>query len=477
MRGWKYDSYRHSLAARGINTRYYVKKSREFRGDIVDDSGDSAAQGKEELYKRKPSRYRGNQPRSPFEVFRQQTTPQTGATRTKGISQFKKVTEEYVRGERSVNKALESLREGNPADVIDLLQKGTKDSAERPKKGQPVAQIPLSFGEKAALKTALAAQALKYAQSGNSIPTSIIEQLDKDDADRILNIQQGVATSLEAQAKEATESPLSRELKKDLPILAGQIADAPAEGLSGVGFLGGGGIKSPLEGTTNVLAGPPSGAASPFGQFPGGKVPNLSSAFDFAGAGTGTNPILAKTPPELRRKAEIVQDQVDSLYKNRDELSKVDLSAYEKGNEAFEKGNREKLIDAISSLQTEESKLRDRWNLVGQTHRNVESIENHTSAFQKASDSNPLWGIGKQGGKQLADQTDKLNKVREGIVKANNQVFGRKRMLQFRLQRLDSTVPPETSVPQTVKRFEQPKGIFKNIDNPVLDNLKRGSFQ
>lgn len=508
-RGWRYDSYKHSLAAQGIKTNYYAKKKSEVRIDIgktgLGDSETISDAGTKATESAVPSKTAEalSKVRSVFSFRRGQETPGTLAQRAKDTTNLRKVTTDLARNERTVNTALASLKEGNPSEVVSLLSirdsKGNlarlaptgKIIQEGPKAGEPeMKMVPLESGEIVALKTALASTAMQYAQAGQHVPDEIMTQLDSADQKRIKSTYDAKTASMSAAEKEALETPMSRQLKKDLSALAGQVADAPSEGFEDVeawgGATGGPGIvtrinelgKTEFVKTNASVGHEEDGIASPFGNFAGGKVPNLSSAFDFAGGGAGTNPILARTPSELRRKAEIVQDQVDSLYDARDELSKADLSAYERGNEAFEHGNREKLIDSIADLQTEESKLKDRWDLIGQTHRNMQSLENHTSSFQKSSDVNPLWGIGKQGGSQLADQTTKINKVREAVIKENNKVFARKRMLQFRLQRLDATVPTENHVPNKVMRFERPdKGFLKSVDNPVMDSFNKGVFK
>ena len=59
-----------------------------------------------------------------------------------------------------------------------------------------------------------------------------------------------------------------------------------------------------------------------------------------------------------------------------------------------------------------------------------------------------------------------MSDVRGELLKANNEVHARRRMLEFSLQRMDSVVPPETSVPKRVTRFrEEEPSIFGGVDN------------
>jgi hypothetical protein len=62
--------------------------------------------------------------------------------------------------------------------------------------------------------------------------------------------------------------------------------------------------------------------------------------------------------PEAKRS----QEEANDLFRNRNKLAKVDMSAYEKGLSAFDKGDREGLIKSIFELESENMKLKDRFN-------------------------------------------------------------------------------------------------------------------
>ena len=157
-------------------------------------------------------------------------------------------------------------------------------------------------------------------------------------------------------------------------------------------------------------------------------------------------------------------------------MAKVDLTAFDKGNVAFKKGDREGLISSIGELQSQESTLKDRWDVLNITHAQVKSRENHEAAFKEKGGilSNVF---GSQGGKMIADQTKKMADVRGDVLKANNEVFTRRKMLEFRLRRLDSVVPPETDVPAKVDRFGtkstkfSPKAFIREVPNPTIEAL------
>jgi hypothetical protein len=88
---------------------------------------------------------------------------------------------------------------------------------------------------------------------------------------------------------------------------------------------------------------------------------------------------------------------------------------------------------------------------------NVESAFNKEGSF--------FGGSG--GGAKLADQSKKVSEVKKEIMKANNEVASRKKMLQYRLQRMDAKVKPETGAPSEVDRFSS--GGKSNGTN-VLDS-------
>lgn len=220
-----------------------------------------------------------------------------------------------------------------------------------------------------------------------------------------------------------------------------------------------------------------------FGDF---NVPRTSESFDFAplasgGDGRSVNVVMKDDPGNLsenvtnvalgesfagkgavvKTPAENVSEKVESLHNARSKLADVDVSAFDDGNKAFKKGNREGLISAIAELQSQEGKLKDRWDLVSQTHAQLKGAQNHDTAFTKKK-SGLFGGFGGgSGADRLVKQTEQLSDVRGEIMKSNNEAFARRKMLEFRLQRLDSRVPPETWTPAVVTRFSDDAG--KNL--------------
>lgn len=170
---------------------------------------------------------------------------------------------------------------------------------------------------------------------------------------------------------------------------------------------------------------------------------------------------------ELASKA--VSDQVDSLYDSKDKLAETDLSKYEDGVKAFKKGDREALIKSIAELESEENKLKDRWTIIGETHRNILSSNNQQSVFHKSGSNFALEN--KSGADKIADQTEKLARVRADVLKSMNQTYTRRALLQGNLTRLNANMSPDKGAPRDVKRLEDVRASsmkIGDIPNPVL---------
>ena len=174
--------------------------------------------------------------------------------------------------------------------------------------------------------------------------------------------------------------------------------------------------------------------------------------------------------PEERKFHEVVQQKVDSLAANKREVAGVDVKAYDEGMAAFKKGDREKVVENIAELQSQEAKLKDRWDLLLQTRSQMMSADNHESLF---SDRGGFFGfLGGDGGRRLADQTEKLSDVRGELLKAGNEVQARRALLEYALKRMDSVVPADTSAPRRVAVLGQAPDRMRgkmdlDIDNPL----------
>ena len=172
----------------------------------------------------------------------------------------------------------------------------------------------------------------------------------------------------------------------------------------------------------------------------------------------------------------MINTQVNSWFNEKDRLSKVDKNFFQKGNTAFEKGDREELIDAITGLQHEERLMKDRWRLVNYTDAMLRNPNFVSQAFADDNTNNVAL-TGSRGAQEVVDNTNKIKEVKKALKKSHDKVFARREMLQKRLSRLDANVLPEEGAPEFDKivRFsgDDAKRSFDmdmfNVMNPVLD--------
>lgn len=455
---WHKERLRHSLAARGIPTsrskKYFATKSPSAQAGITDFTGlgkdDSTEQSKELLKTIGGSRT---------------TQPSTVTQRLRGARGLEEESVDFIRSRRPVEKALESAQAGNVGEVLTLLAKG-KDEA----------GLKITSDQADALQSSLNVHAISLASAGAPVPDGIKERLDPAIVRRINLIEKEQARELESPFK-----TVLREKAVDAAVAAvdlpGAILSTTAKGIgagaeefnnasSDVKSFPGVHQKIEELGNTPIITKNSSIAG-------GGdvEIPRLSDRFNFVDDGReATNPVFKKVD-KTKSFSEDVQGKVDSLHTNRREFARTDTSAFEEGDKAFKEGNRETLIGSIAELQSQEAVLKDKWNFVSQTHAQMMSNQNHESAYKETT-SNLGVIFGSQGSRQLADQATKLNDVRGELVKSNNRVSGRRKMLENRLQRLDSEVPPETSVPKkNVKVFGgEDTMAFLGVDNPVIQN-------
>lgn len=169
-----------------------------------------------------------------------------------------------------------------------------------------------------------------------------------------------------------------------------------------------------------------------------------------------------------------VEDEVNELVQAKDNLAKVDLSPFSAGEKAFEQGNREGLLKSINAIESQEQLLADRWNLVEQTRAVVLSPQARAQAY--VQDDSTLGGIlGGAGGDKLAERTDKLAKVKQAIKDSSNELYARKKLLRYKLQRMDAAAGAisDTSLPrEDIKILGNNRGkLFNELAgmNPVLD--------
>jgi hypothetical protein len=368
------------------------------------------------------------------------------------------------------------------------------------------------YPESSAMRRALELSAIRDAQVGRPVPSEVLSQLDPRvrrevellERERSRRFESQFRTVMRREAQAAAVSAVEAPV-----IAAGEMLSAPAEGIGEILSEGFHGEEQRFPG---VLQRFEAAEQTPFLKPQGNafiddrhddiaRVPIVADAFRFdplIGQGdtnlamrgrnnyfvdNGANILAARVEPsqDVVTFDKVTKQKVEKLHKAKDELADVDMSAFESGNEAFERGNREGLIRAITDLQSKESMMRDRWNLVSKTHAQVVSDQNHEATLRNGSRGAGLLGsgvdifdVGPSGAVALADQTRRVNEVKSAVLKRANDLHARRRMLQYRLKRLDASVPPETWVPRKVDRFDEetPGGLLdvvRHVKNPVTD--------
>lgn len=469
MRGWRYESFRHGLSARGIKTgnanRYFAPKQTLL---VEMKSGD-------EMRKSSKATVEEEDRMGVLSRFLRSGAPSPGKVeeRISGVTGVEEAAEKYVRSGRPVERALDKLEKNDYNEALMLLKNEQYDTS----------------AQKDALVSGLNAYAVRRAQSGSEVPDEILSLTDKNVQKRVDLIQK--------YNERQFESPLKAEAREDLRalkygavgtveatpgVLAGMTGEglrviAPAKVSSEKKYAGVESAEQSLSEspffTTNVFVGhEEDGILRPgwVDQIPerkesGGSFTGDRNVSMQGGAITGENIALSGNPIFGKEKpsnySESVSRKVDSW--DNVKIGKVDISAFKKGNDSFKKGDREGMINAIFDLKSQEGKLKDDWSLIEQTHAQLRSNQNHETAFMDGGSF-----FSKGGAERLSEQSQKLNDAKAEIVKANNKVFSRRRMLEYRLQRLDSNVPPESWAPEDVKRFDDgDKGMF-GVDNPLI---------
>lgn len=478
-RGWYGQSYRHHLAAKGVKTnRYMAKKSLRYYQNVDITSGGAfplvRVADDEPVVQDEQSV--GTPEKTTFYQRVFGVTPLEGRRKAKtrreelvAQQQLTETAEDIARKTTEPTEiAVESLARNNPREALRLLSAGN-----------------LSSDQRDLLTDALGQYAVRLAQAGQEVPEFTIQKQSPSGGFETVDlIDPNVRKQISAIQREQTEfgkGALRRkaeELGKEatLSLLSGGIAGA--KGIVAEPYAEFKQLQSEdFPGILDQKTGVPALGRTPLSdgnEIRGGDnffltTPEpLSKRFDFVTKGQDVNIALKQTPNDQLPTVERVQREVDQLHQSRKKIADVDLSAYDKGNKAFEHGDREEMIRAIAELQSQEAKLKDRWDLLQQTQALVTSFENRATAMQKNNANNAIFRLG-SGGDIIADQTEKLADVRGEVVKANNAVFGRRRMLEFRLQRLDSVVPPESSVPKMIKRFSGSGGNgLIGVNNPVI---------
>lgn len=494
MKGWFKERTRHSLAARGLPTgRYKSKYFQKGKLDTVTIQGEEFPQiplkGRQKE-KERLAEQKGSEAKELLSDVRKAGVPVEQALGEKGEEarrrtveeargllrergKFKEDVEESIRKERPLNVAVAEAQRGIPTSALEIL---AKKQITGPEGG--VRKI--TSDEEETLRSALETFAVQRAKAGVKVSEGVLSQLSRE--------ARGTVKSLAEEKRLEAESPFKKGLRDFERQATVGALEAPVEGIKKEAEIFEAGRRGPSK--------PFPGGPGSEQDFPGafdrgvaGEVPKLPFFTQNALIGDEEQGML-RTPKvprlresitgavgvskeEKRNPADVVVDKAENLFRAKDDLAKVDLSGFDTGTKAFKKGNREDLIDAITSLKSEEGKLRDRWNAVEQVHAQSLAENVQSAAFEKSGE-NPFFNAFSSGASRVEKATDRINEVKESLKKANDKVFARRRMLEFRLQRLDAQVPPEKGAPEKVTRFDREPTVFPgvgemidSVENPV----------
>ena len=483
--GWFGESYRHYLAAKGVKTSKYVPNKFLVSKSKVDDAPASTVRNFN------PSQYDVSEDERSVIQFltginvQGRATPERRIKTLQETQRLQQEAEELIRSKTdAVEIAVQDLGSNRPASATRLLASGALTSSQRD-----------------LVKGAMNEYATRRAQAGLDISNEFKYSVDGKLMDMLHPGVRAQAEALARQRAELGKGEVRREFEKfgreqTMDFLAAGIKGAAIPARTGAfafegykqlesdprisfpGFLDDySGVGRPAPNPTGLGATPFSDGNAITSGFvdarPGernfflNEAEPLSNRFDYVVKGKDVNAVMKRSDVDAIPVVDQVSQAVDQMFDSKDKLSKIDLTPYNVGSRAFENGDREELIRSIVDLKSQESMLKDRWNLLEYTRGQVLSMNNHNSAIAPRPTRNVMFML-HSGGDALAEQTRKLASVRKDLTDSANKVTGRRRMLEYRLQRLDSVAPPEHSVPDQVIRFSKPPTLsLLGVDNPI----------
>lgn len=461
--GWRYESARHSLAARGVRTktgyfsrRYLAEVKSSSAPTLILQTEDVERGGLEKLGIRSPGAAAKEVPAEQelsryahMKVWRGRLLNQIAQQIDAGQFDTVAVEDEFGNiSERKFDDALRSLPATEYRSAISMIRRKVSDLA-RAGIITNTNDVPQSIKEFVVTDPSTVSLIRSYAD-------------DRKDVQRsgFLGRAGNTAGTLAVSAVAGSEV-VARGLARGAQGLFG----AAKEGLDTYPAT----IEGP--GVKNVfLEGYQPGKFSATGSLPSkSDVKRLFSDYPDSSESQGMS------------TDEYVQKEIDELYSARNNFSKVDVSPYDKGVESFDKGDREGLINAITDLEAQEQTLADRWMLAEQSRAQVMKPENRAAAYAKEKGGFmgvSLMGLGGAGGDVLAERTKKVGEVKRLLKEARDQLFTRRKLLRYRLQRMDSVVSPTAESPKsdvmvlrekgpaewlTIPQQTSPKGILKDV--------------
>ena len=546
--GWRYESNRHSLAAKGVSTRYFAKDAKAKYGDFTLASNSEYERGQDAI--RELGKYEKNKNDVKYSGGKDRTTLAKGRpTLTAEESLVRKSTYEIM-ARRPINQAL-SLVEAGRFDSEVPIYDGESDKVTNYVRIDELGKY-LKPAEREALRAAIVSAGVNVIGSGryknvDALPKYVQREIErgrgksyweqlkakatgakelftkeglKKEADllkgKLSNLGRGKTEAEKEIAKKEKEQALLNEApwrselraygrEKVVGAVEGiveGIEDAPGrvgdflgsvytekpefrlgadQEFPGVGERIDKFDKSALFQTNAAIGNEEDGSFKFMNNEPKiqakleGREPSREQFGSVGGFFDNLTGLETGRPDSYAKK---VENEVNSLFQAKHNLADVDLTPFNKGTKAFKEGKREEVVKAVADLESEERKVKDRYTLVQKTWQKMLTENNQDSLFKDSRDS---WSVlGADGGKKLADETEKLNDVKASLTKSASMVADRKYILKNRLGRMDANVPLETGAPQgrqiTVVEDSNKKDVVTSLQKPgqVIEEVFEG---
>jgi hypothetical protein len=448
--GWRYDSYRHGLASRGIRSKYLSQKTMLVSNTAEPKNSDesiarqelAAKTFQEGIYKNAAQIQKDRDLVAQQKSSQKPMSPKTELQYLSAAEAAERIAVSKEIESRTVNRISDKINRGDLTGSVTLRD------------GRQVSLVEaiqsLKGGEYNRVVSDLHAQALQLARNGEEIPKELQPFVAKF---------KNQIKSEESAFKRANESELSKDLKAAAIGTAGAIGAAGEfTGRSAVNVAGYGaqGVAEDINLMQEAKSGPigqTSGVLNPLLDN-SGKTTGMFNSFNSLPGANVKQVKLGKTPNEA------VSDEVNELYDARDQMSEVNLKPYDEGIRAFHKGDRESMIKSITALDAEENRLLDNYNLVEQTRAIVLSPRYRAAAYLE---DDGFMSFFSSGGKVLAERTRKLNDIKMMIAQRKHEVDTRKGLLKYKLHKMDAIVPPDYSEPGRVDVIQRNKQLSVQI--------------
>jgi len=452
--GWYYDSYRHSLAARGVSTSnrasfasikdFFKRKPKDDNIVIPPDSGDSEETSGTITY---PGKDEGG---NKVLINKNVKFDASGSTANKQRQEEekKKIAKNVVL--EPYEQRISRVRSGVLSDIKPLLDE-FKDDPQRMND----------------IRNAVFQGATEVISKGQSVDWDSLRKSGLSGS-QLNNLDQMYREAQRGSVGALRSGAIWEQGFKKTVGAAGGVA---GHGLAVAETVGSVGLKNMMEAPSQ----PEKSAyeeiieANAKRNMEQVATKGLFNPLKIAGIDVDALDQKAEAQKRVYSKAERAKQETESFYSNSGSLAKIDLSGFNKGNVAFQSGNRDKLIDAITDLEAEHGKIKDRWNMLQDTRRLVLSPENRDQTIHKAAHQGgvfPSIALGTGGADEISRETEKISQVERKLKDSSNILSARIGILRNKLRRLNSVIPPSTDAPEKVNIVSggASSGNFFNIN-------------